>query len=385
MKARFTTIATTLILITIGVCTLRGGSTSDPHILKGYARYIVRPEYSRFLLFFKGDVQCTGALTGNTLTVNVSDIQSAITLNGTSLQFHSGLVERAVVNRILDGKTTMTLTLKNGFKGYQIFHHDLHQAIWIDVFPDEGRATGVLQASTRIPVATFRSNANHKSKNKNPIVDIPAMVREQLASDEHSSRNIDQHTVGTTEPATVNTSVQAPQTSTAAPSMWLLLISLSLLITGIAGIIYLVKHKVSKPSSETHPAEEEQFSGTLPLFPDYVPTKAQIIEESAKQQRLEIAQEFQQDNDPVNDREELESTLAKKFQRNLGDIQFAMKLRENAREEHHVETAAKNPTSLVINSSRLATAKKLGVGAGELELVERLKRLEASHVNQEAE
>ena len=384
MITKFANLFAALIIVAAWFGTVNAESTDDATLTKGNARYMVKPEYSRFLLFFKGQLRYSEELQGNTVIVKVADIQSAITLNGSNLQFQHGLVERAIVDKIVNGQTTIRLTLREGYKGYQVFSHDRHQAIWIDVLPKNMKLAVVSQTSVKAANKNARQIAFRKPTNKSAIVDIPALIKEQLANDKGDGISAERPVSSSNHQENGGSlKGQAQGNSGAGPTLFLFISSLALIIAGVLGMVFLAKRRNRRVVSPEHEFEQKEISVTLPLFPDYIPPVTNVPEKKSSSIPFhELSNE--QDEEPNGTRqEELVISLAKQYRRNQGDVEFAVKMRQNSREGQPATKVVNTPSRLVINSSRSVAARKLGIGTGELELSERLKQMESRQEKEE--
>jgi hypothetical protein len=384
MKTKLAKLLVALTMVGTGYAPMRANGTTDASLLKGNVRYSVRTEYSRLLLLFRGRVHSTGELQANSLTVRVTGIQSAATMNGTSLSFHTGLIERAVVDRIVNGQTTIRLTLREGFQGYQIFSHDMHEAIWIDIVPNRPVITANARTAEHATARGVRRKRAFQSSTKSPIVDIPGMIREQLANGDKRRQSAEQPGASLRDGVRKGASHgRSNEKSAAGPSLLFLIASFSLVIAGILGMVSLASHKKKIVSKQTQISMDDQTAGTLPLFPDYVAVTPSIPERKSRAAADSRELDWHEEDTDNNLKSERAVTLAQQYHRNQGDIEFAIKMREMPKQDKTVKRGGKKPSKLVITSSKATAARKLGVGTGELELAERLKIMESATEKEE--
>ncbi|HTY37991.1 MAG TPA: hypothetical protein VMH23_12810 [Bacteroidota bacterium] len=393
-----------LIAVVVFCSASYGAQQNANEVEKSYVRFAVRPEYTRFLVFFKGPLKVTQAIEGNTLTLSVADIKSAFLPGGVRKQFRSGLIESAIVEPVVNGSSRIVLTLRSGFTKYEIVQHDHHEAIWVDVYSKTQAQSSPVVAAKPQPKAqnapaqpvkdmkkdpaqrneTKKQAAVKVSKKENnaqqvdqiaksPLFDIGALARQQV---EESARNSAPDVSGSNVTPVIRTSAVSTNAFRADGKqvLWLAGAVGSLVLT-IGTILLLVRRLADRKK------KVEQFFAT----------KAAV---QASRLDVQIGDEPQPEighskgsADTIAEQERIAPsdsddtaalTFASQYQRNQGDVELAIRLRDSIRKQSHLSVARKIGQTEIPAKARITAAKKLGVGKGEVELASKLQRLAAT-------
>jgi len=374
-----------LLSVVLIASALVGGE--NPQVLprnKGNVRYSVRPNYSRFFLLFRGPVQYNEHLQGKTLTLTVNGITSAPSDLGANLQFKEGLIERAFVARIANASSKVVLTLRDGFGTYTIGRMDGLEALIIDIIP------GGAIAQTRpplVPVARQtrpkkESSSANTAAGQTAIIDIAALAKKQLEEPE----------VPKNPPASRPEALTVPKPQLQAPTkesgsatntvVWLVVLLVSTIVTvaALAGLIFLaLRRKVSRSISGQEQALRNSLLRNQTELEEYQAAEAVRAERSALSGVADS-----EESEPFEERHGVRALqIAEQYRRSQGEVELAVKLREQAGSNEQARRIKTIKATGLPHRGKLMSAKKLGVGKGELDLASKLRRLKEAFSTEE--
>ncbi|MCX6135307.1 MAG: hypothetical protein NTU47_15995 [Ignavibacteriales bacterium] len=386
MRSRTTALMVSMILLSCAAAGMQDDAA------KGNVRYAVRPEYTRLLVFFKGPLKYSQELRGNVLTLTVTDIKSALSQSGWNKQFRNGLIENASVEPVVNATSKIVMLLRNGYARFQVTQHDRHEAIWIDVFAKNTVAPAASIVANESPVKTRVAPTQTKEAKQSrpqaaakrsqdralpddphhpsPLFDIAALARQQLEDAGHPK-------AAGNAPAQANLTLQSSKSgSEPTPAgrkllVWLVVAGFSLL-TSIAALAILIKRKMTRANKLEQllfaSAQARSLQTRTPN--DEERGEAAVPERSREERKYEFEPEERIERDGVP-----ALTFAEQYHRNQGDVELAMRIRDNARTQGHLSVTRTIGTTIIPAKGRISAAKKLGVGKGELELASKLLRL----------
>jgi hypothetical protein len=388
--------AAALFLITILLSGLMTGGQENPNeAAKGYVRYSVRPEYTRLLVFFKGPLKYSQDLKENVLTLTVTDIKSAAA-GGWRKQFRTGQIESAVVEPVAGGTSRIVIAMRNGFTKYQIVEHDRHEAIWVDVYSAQA-AQPAVNVAAKVPPSQVKKTvpetmevkkqparitatkpqdkaAEQEQLSKSPIVDIAAIVRQQI--EETSRQNS-----AAGSPVQAGASIQRssidrqPLSGGNKHIVWVALVSFSLL-TSVVAMVVLIRR------TRMRGRKLAQFLAARAA------AQVPLAHSPAFEERPEIPNPVSEERgrglvDVMEEEVASSLTFAERYHRSQGDIDLAMRLRESARTQSQAGAVKSLGTTPIPAKGRVSAAKKLGVGKGEFDLASKLLRLSIAQKERE--
>ena len=385
-------------LLLCGVLSAMQEKTTDAD--RAYVRYAVRPGYTRLLVFFKGPLKYAQDLNGNVLTLSVTDIKSGFVTGDWKKQFHTGQIEAATVQPVVNGSSKIVLTLRSGYAKYQIVEHDGHEAIWIDVYSRDGTQSPVNVAAKLVapPLKAAASQAREVKRTapqkparktlekvpdqvqfqKTPLFDIGALARQQ----------VEESTLQTTAPAVSIVKSQPKQSvsigrmiSMATGKQQLgLFAACFFLAASIAAIVTLIRRM------QTSRNKLDQFFAAraavqAPMAPALADAErrraaATVYGRVDRERESELVEELEPDSSSA-------LTFAEQYHRSQGDVELTMKLRDGLRKQSHLGVAKTIGNAQMPPKGRISAAKKLGVGKGELDLASRLLRLSIAQKERE--
>ena len=369
--------------------------------IKGGVSYVVRPQYSRLLIFFRGPLNYAQELRGNVLTVSVSGIKSSLIKSGWKRQFHTGQIAHASFEPIVNGSSNVVVTLRDGCTRFQVTQHERHEAIWIDVFPNTALASpnaAVAPSTTRqrleklasqtpakqIPgqAVTKRSQENVPAREpvrQTLIIDIAALARQQLENSEPAKQSSGEM-VRAKNASPQHAAVDFPAiTSGQMPVVWLLLVCFSLLFT--MAVIALLAYRVGGWRRRVLQLQDVKAAAAPPISIahglDETAARVVAMKQALDHRAFEENHDaFEENREGANDGDDSPMlALAEQYHRNQGDIALTMKLRGGAQHHNYVGRAKTIGATTAATKGRVSVAKKLGVGKGELDLATKLLQL----------
>ena len=339
--------------------------------IKGNARYTVYGNYSRFSLLFKGPVKHTESLENGKLTVDLTGITTSVSQSGSMLQFKDGLVRSATVGRIVNGSTRVTLLLRNGCERYEIKREVAQGPLKIDIFPNPFSVKPRTLAFSSIPMKKVAKEAEQEAVQKDQIVDLRALVRSQI-----------EEAGATKPPSATEKSKSQPLVdfrSEAAKSAlpWLLLMCASLIVT-ICSLIIMVVRALRR-------IKQARSADALRASLQHLRTSASGLGSQGRIAGVDRGNTFEL-SERSEDRDHFSMpavALAEQYHRSQGDIELAMKLREQGVQKVPTRKVKVIKASKGRTKGKVTLARKLGMGKGELDLASKLHKLQEEFVEKE--
>lgn len=343
-----------------------------PRKVKGNVWYTVKGESSQIWLLLKGPVRHTETVAGNTLTVECSDIASAPSKSGANLQFKDGLVRRVAMSRIENGWTKVVLDLKTALGKYDIVHDEPQGVLLINVYPNPFAIKPPALAQKIAPkIAVQKDQKETESQSQQtPIVDLSALVRSQLdeAAAEKRAKS------GTAPSATTLQPEQIPSSREKAANKalpWLITACVSLLVTLCSMIVLVIvalrRNERLRSAISTAGGDATRHS----------PLRQQLPHQGgATREREYRVNRSPEEPETMGNFGTRTVTLAEQYQRNQGDIELAMKLRDKETSKEQGARSGVLSGVVIPKKGSLRIARKLGVGAGEVDLLKKLRRME---------
>jgi hypothetical protein len=369
--------------------------------IKGGVSYVVRPQYSRLLIFFKGPLNFTPELRGNVLIVSVSGIKSSVIKSGWKRQFHTGQIAHASLEPIVNGSSQVVVTLRDGCTRFQVTQHEQHEAIWIDVFPNTALASpnvAVAPATTRqrleklvsqmpakqIPAQAVTKRGQENVPAREPVrqtllIDIAGLARQQLDNSGPATQSSGEMVRGKNASSQHAVADLPAITSGKVPVVWLLLVCFSLLIT--MAVIALLAYHVGGWRRRVLQLQDAKAADAPPISIahglDDAAARVVAMKQAFDHHAFEEDRDaFEENREGANDGDDSPMlALAEQYHRNQGDIELTMKLRGGAQHHNYVGRAKTISATAVATNGRVSVAKKLGVGKGELDLATKLLHL----------
>jgi hypothetical protein len=356
--------------------TFAQGTQRNSYPVKGNAYYSVRSDRSRVSLLFKGTVLHAETRVGNTLTIDCSGITAAPSHSASDLNFKDGLVRHLAIGRIENGNARVVVTLKTGTENYDIVSDEAAGIVRLDVFSNPfalkpGLVAQTISPRKNIPVKNLQQESHPQSEPQPiPMIDLSGVVRNQLADALTEKQTQSAPAVGLLQPQS-NTQLHASKNA----MFWLVGACASLLLT-LGTIMVLVRKALQMNMRRNAGQQPNKPQGqAFSIRPQEL-----APERGAANRRLE-------DDDAPRSRtidrwqalEEVENStisLAEQYRRSQGDIELAIKLREKAAPQPADSKVGVIKAVKMPGKGTVRVAKKNGVGAGELDLAAKLRKLQ---------
>jgi hypothetical protein len=373
-----------VIVLLLSTCAYSQEQTRRRLPVKGNVYYTVSSDRSRVSLLFKGDVQHTEIREGKNLTIHFSGIDEAASHGASNLSLKDGIVRRVALDRIENGRTNVVLTLRNGTENYAITKDVAQGMMRIDVFHNPFAVITRVAARSVAPGRQVQPGTDEhevlptpdNQTQSAPIVDLSVLVRTQMeeAVTEKSSQsvtNVPSHPSG----------AMAPKSAVGTAGMALAIVGTSMVIT-LVTIILLVRGALRRNARITshesllkmqprYPAGEDEFAhSTEPR------NSSQSALGNRTFDRLSEVDSFEGDSTTV--------ALAEQYRRSQGDIELAMKIREQTPATKADAKVGIIKAIRLPKKGKVRMARKNGIGTGEVDLASKLSRLQDAFSEREA-
>jgi hypothetical protein len=373
-----------VLVLMVSTCASSQEQTRRRFPVKGNVYYTVSSDRSRVSLLFKGNVQHTETREGKNLTIHCSGIDGAPSHGASNLSFRDGIVRRVALDRIENGRTNVVLALRTGTENYAITD-DVEQGMMrIDVFHNPF-AVNTQEAAKSIapgkPVPSGKEVPHELLTSDNqtqptPIVDLSALVRKQMeeAVAEKPSPDV-------TKLPSHSSAAMTPTNAISTAGAALAIVGASMVIT-LGTIIVLVRRVLRRnarvrsyesvlKAQLRHPAGEDECVHAT------VPNNSHQFELGHRSfERLAELDAFEGASTTV--------ALAEQYRRSQGDIELAMKIREQSPVKKTDTKVGIIKAVKLPKKGKVRMARKNGIGTGEVDLASKLSRLQDAFSEREA-
>jgi|GEM_PF-5082701 len=312
-------------------------------------RYYNHEGSSRLAIKLLGNPQYSTERNESDVRIILPNTDVPASYDGARMHFANGFVTRVYVDRWKGDCVVVTVGLKAN-TGFRVERMDNMEGVFIDVFPDSSRTLTQDSGDADTALAT-----GHRSV----ILPIQTLSFTTLVAADNMPPKKQKDSVVSAAPPAV--SIVLPNISFAWPKVGVVHVSLAiaLAVLGTALVLLVIRRlyvtrNVRVPSTFT-----AEFAGAISGHPD---------------QRKEDSREMWSSRpveSPRNRLVEEDSSvrmLAKRYGRGLGEVKLSFDLRSRMSERRWIarvqELAEKNEQL----QDRLAVAKELGIGRGEVDL-----------------
>lgn len=319
--------------------------------------YQIQKNYHRMKLMLKGDIQWNVSQSENTFDITLTGDKSKFIIKNIGYNFRDGVIKKFNYKSTSEQTKKIVVELRNGVKDFRVYQDETSKNLYIEFYP--GNTAGNLLAKKMSGAKTVSSVNKLTSvpQPKNKVVNIPQLVIDQV---EQPKKESDELIAVTSVPKTTsgNSSMAA---------MWLILVSVSILLTGGGFTAYALIRRKSSQAGVHH----QQNNRTVKL-PE-AQTLSTYTEEpiASYSNRRMITDEESESSFPRS------TEFAEQYLRSQGELDLQQRLEIMSSRS----TQKKMDSALPVSKKKdpVLLAQKLGLSVGELELVTRLQKFHKQH------
>jgi hypothetical protein len=323
--------------------------------------YQIDQNYHRMRLMLRADVRWNVTQSDSAFDITVMGSDSCfIYKKEVTCNFRNGIIKTFNYKNLPGGTKKISIELRDGVNDYKIYQDEVSKNLYIEFYPglfDGTNKTKNISDKKNIPATEKQLPAPQP---KQSVVDISQIVLDQV--EQQSKKESEEPIVPVVAPIT-----KSANTSSAA--LWLILVSVSILLTGGGFIVYAflrrrrTAHVVKFPGKNEKPAAmpERRTNVELGAEPIIPSTSAPGIvvtgeNENGVSHSMEFSEQYLRSQGKLELQQRLENMSARSTQKKIGIT--------------ITSTKKKDPAAL---------AQKLGLSVGELELVSRLQKFHKQH------
>lgn len=322
--------------------------------------YHVQSTYHRMMIVLRSDVHWQEKKSNDKMEILIFPSKgNPFIVQNIGYKFNDGIIKTFTMQSEDNGSKRILIQFRRPVNDYKIYQQEKTKYLFIEFYPNEAATAasmhhGKAQLSQRVESSTKRDVINSPRR-----INIPQIALQQIEGNSGVQPQNDRPAVSTSmESATL----QPIQESHAG--MWLLILSILILIGGTSAfiIVLIKKNKITRSTQSYNTASFVEKNNEIENVETHVPslqTKNLVVDES--EEEFSHAIEY-----------------AEEYLRSLGELDLAARL------EKLTQTTTKKkylniPSSVSKKKNkRDATAKKLGLSVGEIDLATRLKQF-SSH------
>ncbi len=320
--------------------------------------YQIQKNYHRMKLMLKGDIQWNVSQSENTFDITLTGDKSRFIIKNIGYNFRDGIIKKFDYKSTSEGTKKIVVELRNGVKDYRVYQDEVSKNLYIEFYP--GKASGVLLAK-KMSVAKTVSSVNTLPPTAQPnhkVVNIPQIVIDQVEQ-QPKKESVEQIT-NTSDPRTTSA-------NSSMAALWLILVSVSILLTGGGFTAYALIRRKTAQSALQHQRNVLSANMTeLKTHSEY--TDEPIASTSLRRM---ITDEENENSFPRT------TEFAEQYLRSQGELDLQQRLEIMSSKSTQKKMDIALPSSKKKDPALLA--QKLGLSVGELELVTRLQKFHKQH------
>jgi hypothetical protein len=293
---------------------------------------------------------------GNVIMMSFVSATAELSPDAGRVDTRNSIVKSIVVEALSHGSVNMRIVLR-GPAHHRIVEPDQSGLLYVDVYSDAPMLSP--KPMTAIHERMKRKNPVMQGERRTPLVDIAAIVRNQVGTPE-----VRQTESKTVEPVLRTNSFEA---KSGLQRLYGILFAITLVVgaaVSVVGVIYVRMKRRERNKGE--PTQQE-----------VVPEQS-FVDAPAFDQEHVMAPVEEQEAHADPDAHML--LFAERFHRSQGEFHLTYTIEKEKSPRSAVKSLLHNGNNVETKSQRVKMAKKLGVGQGEVALAANLKGLQGKHI-----
>ncbi len=199
--------------------------------------YQLEKNFHRLKVVLNGDVRWNVSQNDNAFEITLMGDESYFVMKNTSCSFLHGIIKSFNYRTTLPGTKKMSIELRAGVNDYNIYQNDITKELFIEFYPGRWvEESGTKSIAAKKPVLKEQTTAPQP---KQTVVNIPQIVLDQV--EQQPKKEVEVRIPS----APVQQQQQTSSTSSAA--LWLILFSISILLTGGGLTVYaFIRRRASR-------------------------------------------------------------------------------------------------------------------------------------------
>jgi hypothetical protein len=319
--------------------------------------YQMQQNYHRLKVLLNGDIRWNVSQTDNTYEITLMGDESYFVMKNTRCSFLHGIIKSFNYRTTLPGTKKMSIELRAGVNDYNIYQNDITKELFIEFYPGRWvEESGTKSIAAKKPILKEQTTVPQP---KQTVVNIPQIVLDQ----------VEQQPKKEVEVRIPSAPVQQQQTSsTSSAALWLILFSISILLTGGGLTVYaFIRRRASRL-----PLPSRRTDDNTPMSPGFTIVRhdaGPIVSSISKP----VISEIEQDAPDMS----YARGLSEQYYRSQGELELQEALEKMSARSVQKKVEDVSPSSR--KKDPAALAQKLGLSVGELELVTRLQEFHKKH------
>lgn len=321
--------------------------------------YQIQENYHRMKLMLNGDVRWNVSQTDNTFDITLMGNESYFIVKNINYNFRDGIIKKFNYKTSLEGTKKIVVELRNGVNDYHIYQDEITKNLFIEFYPDRLSGSSIAKKISNKKTVTTTGKQSPVLQSKQRVVNISQIVLDQV--EQQPKRESEEMIL-----PVVTAQTKSPNNSSAA--LWLILVSVSILLTGGGFTVYAFFRR--RPSPIVKRSSQHEAPTSLPEFRTFVERESERNISSISAPGIVVPEEDEKINPHTME-------FAEQYLRSQGELDLQQRL------ENMSSRSTQKKIGIALPSSKkkdpAALAQKLGLSIGELELVTRLQQFHKQH------